>query len=59
MQSEDYNCEFFCPVFAQDAEPVLYLLIHCPLARSIWDNFLSLYVVQWTIPQTTISLLKS
>ena len=35
-----------------------YLLIHCPVIGQLWQLFLNMVVIRWSVPATSVALLK-
>ena len=47
----------WCCMCKANGETVNYLLLHCPLARELWDTVFALIGVQWVMRRRVIDLL--
>ena len=50
------NCCFLCGC---EKETVNHILIHCTVARVLWDIVLGLFGAQWVFPETVKEILFS
>ncbi|RVX10222.1 LINE-1 reverse transcriptase-like [Vitis vinifera] len=50
------NCCFLCGC---EEENVNHILLHCTVARVLWDIILALFGVHWVFPETVIEVLLS
>jgi hypothetical protein len=41
----------------RNGESISHLLLHCPIARELWNFIFSLFGVQWVMPQGILDLL--
>jgi hypothetical protein len=41
----------------RNGESISQLLLHCPIARELWNFIFSLFGVQWVMPQGVLGLL--
>ena len=46
-----------CCLCKVSAESVDHLLLHCPLAKELWDSILSLFGVSWVMPHQVRELI--
>lgn len=49
----------WCCVCKKDGEIIDHLLIHCPIAKELWNMVFLLFGVQWTMPSGVAELLAS
>lgn len=48
-----------CLLCGRDLETNSHLFLHCPITSQLWQLFLNIVGLRWTMPATTLELLKS
>ena len=59
LQKRGWKLPNRCFLCACEAESVNHLLIHCSMARVLWDLVLGLVGVKWVFPNTVKEVLYS
>lgn len=47
-----------CCMWFRDVESVAHLLIHCPIAKELWDEALVSWGMSWVFPSTVVELIQ-
>ena len=48
----------WCCMCKADGEPVNHLLLHCPVARELWNMIFSLFGISWVMPRGVVDLIS-
>lgn len=59
LQKRGSNLASTCVLCKSKEEWVDHLLIHCSVAREVWNSCLDLFHVQWVMPRTDLQVVES